>query len=453
MAAPLPSGLNMQVMPEAPRMDVNQFTPDVLKSFQVAQAGMKLSEELKNLSNKQAARELESAQIDMLRSKNKLEKMQIEHAQTNLPILVQQQLAQAQALTAEAERRKIYEQALVSAQVPQGQADLVRQTTENDLSGATAVGRYGVPETTAAVSAQTASNALAGAKADASFSKKPTVERVQALEAAKAQGSWGISEGTADEAGTVPAVFRETKEVQEIDPQTGNTLERIDIIDKRNGKTISKGEPRLTKLGADEKSVAASVKDATGLVQTKSLAEALDAKLDAYIKAGSGGLGQAMASNAANSAPNGMISVVKKALGAKMQSQETVEISGAIANLKNTIAHELFGSALSKQESENLQAMLPTSEDLADPKRAKEKLQSTKAFLDTKLKPYRDRGILQKAGLEKGTAVTAPVAPTAPTANPAMDVLRSGGTVLYKGVPHRLGVDPATGKPALVPAQ
>lgn len=444
----------MQVMPQAPRMDVNAFTPDVLKTFQVAQAGLHLGEELKNLQNKQAARELESAQIDMLRSKNKLEKMQIEHAQANLPAMVQAQLAQAQAQQAAAERQRIFDQAAVSVGIPQTQADLIRQTTGNELAGATALGAAKVPQTTAALQAQGAENALAGAKADAAFSNQSTPQRMQQLEAAKAQGSWGVSTGTADEAGSVPPIFRETRTVPDTDLQTGNVGDRLITYDKRNGNIISKGEiMNVSKLGADEKSVAASVKDATGLVQTKSLAEALEKKLDAYIKAGSGGLGQAIASNAANSAPDGIISVVKKAIGAKAQSQETVEISGAIANLKNTIAHELFGSALSKQESENLQAMLPTSEDLADPKRAKEKLLSTKAFLEAKLKPYRDRNILQKAGLEP--AATAPTTPTAPTtqSSPAMDILRAGGTVLYKGVPHKLGVDPATGKQALLPAQ
>jgi hypothetical protein len=442
----------MQVMPQAPNLDMNAFAPDVMKQFQVAQAGVLLGEQLKDLQNKQAARELEAAQIDALKSKNKLEKMQIEHAQQNLPVMVQQQLAQAQAQIAAAERQRIFDQAAVSVNLPQTQVDLAKQVTGNELAGATALGAAKVPQTMAAAQAQGAENALAGATADKGFSAQSTPQKLQQVEAAKAVGSWGVPSGTADDMSGVPPIFRESKEVEEIDPLTGNTFQRIDIIDKRSGKTITKGEPRLLKLGADEKSVAASTKDATGLIQTKSLAEALEKKLDAYIKSGSGGLGQAIASNAANAAPDGIISVVKKAIGAKAQSQETVEISGAIANLKNTIAHELFGSALSKQESENLQAMLPTSEDLADPKRAKEKLLSTKSFLEAKLKPYRDRGILEKAGLEKGPAAAAPVAPTQ-TVSPAMQVLQSGGTVLYKGVPHRLGKDPATGKPALVPAQ
>lgn len=408
----------MQVMPQAPRMDPNVFSVDVLKQMQVAQAGMQLGQEIANLENKRSMRELQAAQIDAAKSKNKLEMLQIDHAVTNLPTIVQAELAKAQAAIA-ADRNALA------------------------LSNATAAA--GLPQATANVQAAQTSNALASATADAPFAAQPSPDRAQELAAAQTLGSWGVSTGQVPQ-GEVPVVFRENKTVTEVDPQTGNTVERIIVIDKRTGQEVSRGDGRVTKPGVDEKSVLAASKDVTALTQTIGLADALGKELDAYIKSDEGGLGQAIATNAANSAPTGAFSVIKKAIGAKAQSEATVKLTGAIANLKNTIANALFGSALTKEESQNLIAMLPTSDDLADPTRMKQKLESTKAFLATKLKAYEGRGILDRGNFR------VPGATSAPAANPAMERLKAGGTVMYKGAPHKLGVGP-DGQPALVPAQ
>jgi hypothetical protein len=409
----------MQVMPQAPRMDPNVFSVDVLKQMQVAQAGMQLGQEIANLQNKRSMRELQAAQIDAAKSKNKLEMLQIDHAVTNLPTIVEAELTKAQAQIA---------------------AD------RNALATSTASAAAGLPQAMVNTQAAQTGNALASATADAPFAAQPAPARAQALQAAQTLGSWGVSAGQVQE-GEVPVVFRENKTVTEIDPQTGNTVERIIVIDKRDGRELSHGEGRTTKLGVDEKSVAAASKDITALTQTMGLADELGKVLDEYIQAGEGGLGQAVATNAANSAPTGAFSVIKKAIGAKAQSEATVKLTGSIANLKNTIANALFGSALSKEESQNLIAMLPTSDDLADPERMRQKLAGTKAFLATKLKAYEGRGILEKGKFQ----VPSPTS-LAPAANPAMERLKAGGTVMYKGAPHKLGVD-ASGQPALVPAQ
>lgn len=418
----------MQVMPQAPRMDPNVFAPDAEKTLRVAHSGLLLSQEIANLQNKRAERELQAAKIAADSAKLKYEMRLIEDAELRLPQVHQAALAKLEQERAASDLARVEAQALMSVNVPQKAAELKGSELSN-----------------AATTSQ--------ANKSSGFSSLNTPGQAQALTAAQTLGGYGIASGGIPD-GEVPLPFRKTEIRPEIDPQTGNTVERTVTIDSRNGRIIERGDVvGTTKLGVDEKSVSASMKDAEKLVSTKGIAQTLRDKLTKYAAAKQGGLLQAAATNAANAAPTGPISVVKKALGASLQSDETVEITGAIQNLKNTIANDLFGSALSKEESANLQGMLPTAEDLVDPKRALQKLKSTEEFLDAKLKPYVDRGVIRKSGLVNSEAAPAPAAkPAAAGTSPAMQVLQRGGTVLYKGVPHKLGTLP-DGRPGLVPAQ
>lgn len=433
MAAPLPSGSTVFALPQAPQANPRDFALDPQGALLTAQAGLHLGSELANLENQRAERELEAAQIKAKAAQNAYNLKAIEHATVNLPTMVGAEVAKAKDAQAAADASRALTEARVAQGIPGQTAELERVTGSNALAGAVTAGQLGIPVQQANIAAYQNANALANAKADFNFNSKPVTTRTQLLEAAKTQGGWGIAEGSAADMGTVPLPFRESKTVSEIDPVTGNTVERIDIIDKRNGQTISKGESRVTKPGTDEKSVTSAIKDATAIVQSKDLAQQLNEQLDMYIKAGEGGVGQAIATNMANKAPTGTISVIAKAAGARAQTEATVELTGSITNLKNVIGNSLFGSALSKDESAQLQGMLPTTEDLADPKRAKEKLKGTINFLDTKLRPYEERGILTKGKLS--TAVPANAKPPAAAFGDApLGTVKQVGTATYQMV-------------------
>lgn len=463
MAAPLPGGFNVNVVSQAPRVDPNAFAPDVLKSMQVAQAGLHLSQELANLTNQRALRELDAAKIDAAKSKNKLDMLLIDHATENLPKAVEVQLAEMQRKIAESDLARMGALSQMTAEVPVINAAVAAQGGRNALAGLNADAAFKNPERGAGVRQIQLENARLGGAADieSGYSALSTPDKAQLLKGAETFGAWGVKSGDMP-SGETPNAFRKTTNEPIVDQKTGNTILTPVTVDSRNGRVLSVGEGiGVTKLGADEKSVASSVKEMTSLVQTRDLAETLKTQLKEYGDKKQGGLWQAVASNAANSAPTGMISVMKKAMGSAAQSEATVKIVGAIQNLKNVISNELFGAALTKEENANLQGQLPTSEDLADPKRAMTKLTSTISFLDTKLSAYLQRGALQKSGLTPAGSAPAAAAPASPAATGSrqMDLLKAGGAVRYDG-PNpdlhgkmvRLGTGP-DGRPALVLAQ
>lgn len=376
----LPNGLDVRVMPQAPNIgDPKDFAVDITQGLAAAHAGLTLGQELariqdtgKQIELERARRKAELAQLDFA------EQMR-QHELESAPARVTAAIATAQAQAAEASNQQILAQARAAQGLPSFQATLEGQNLQ--------------------LGQQQTSNALAGAKADTSFSALSAPERAQTLAAAQVQGSWGVKPGQEGTAGT-PLPFRKQDSVQEYDPQTGNTIETDVVRDSRTGAIISHGESRVLKPGVDEKSVTSSRKEATALVSTIAMADDLGKALDDYSAKGKGGVGQAMATAAANSASSGPMSVLKKALGASLQNAETVKVAGLVQNFKNTIANAMFGSALSKNESENLIGMLPTTDDLADPPRAREKLKTAKQFLETKLKPYKDSGVLGKLRIQ-----------------------------------------------------
>jgi hypothetical protein len=131
----------------------------------------------------------------------------------------------------------------------------------------------------------------------------------------------------------------------------------------------------------------------------------------------------------ANAAPTGVISVVRKAIGAKLQNADTVRITGEIQNLKNVIAHELFGSALTKEESTNLQGMLPTPEDLVDPERAK--------LFAAEVKAWREGGQYALVLAQRGIGSPPVAQPTGWHQRAAAELERLGRRVVIRGHPGR----------------
>lgn len=418
----LPNGLDVRAMPQAPNIgDPRNWVFNAGEAMQSAQAGLTLGGEVARIGDL-------GEQIKLERAKRKAEMAQLDHAELlrqaeakALPSRVEQALAEAEAAKSQAKLSA----ARAAGIIPfvGKESELFNTTLDTNLAGqqgllagAKARNELGIPAAQAQLEAAGTSNALAGAKADTAFSGMSSPDRAQTLAAAQTKGSWGLAPGESMNTSTVPPVFRQPDQVEEVDPQDGNTYQTDVVKDKRTGTIISTGQRRLIKLGADEKSVTAATKDATALIQTIDLAHKLDSTLETYSKADKGGVGQAMATTMANGPASGPMSVLRKAAGASMQNSETVKVAGEIQNLKNTIGNTLFGSALSKNESENLNGMLPTTEDLADPARAKQKLQGTMDFLESKLKPYRDRGILKKTGLKEEAPT--PQSPTLVTQGP-----------------------------------
>lgn len=428
MAAPLPSGSTVFAIPQAPQADPRNFALDPQGALLTAQAGLHLGTELASLDNQRAQRELEAAQIKAAAAKNAYDMKAIEHATTNLPTMVGAEVAKAREAAAASDAARALTEARVQQGLPGTTAEAEASAARNALAGSTTAGQLGIPGQQAQLASYQNANTLANAKADLSFNSKPIPARTQLLEAAKFTGGAGIPEGWATDTGGVPIPFRELRPVSEVDPETGNTVERMDIFDKRNGQTISKGASYITKLGVDEKSQSVAMREATAIVQSKDLANQLNDQLETYIKAGEGGLGQSLATNLANKAPAGPISVITKAAGAKAQTAATVALAGAVTNLRSAV-----DSRLSKEKGAQIQGMLPTVEDLSDPARAKEKLQSTIKFLDTLISPYEERGILTKG---KMSAVASPNArpPAAAFGDAPLGTVKQVGTATYQMV-------------------
>ena len=144
MAAPLPSGLNVSVVPQAPQVDPRMFAGDPQGALASMQAGLLLSQELASLENKKAQRALEAEKIKLDMQRNKLERMYADEAIAQAPAMVGQLVGGA----------------------------LARQAAETELArrNATASLAAGLPEAVAGqqlagAQAQTAASQVARAKA------------------------------------------------------------------------------------------------------------------------------------------------------------------------------------------------------------------------------------------------------------------------------------------------
>jgi hypothetical protein len=391
----------LSVMPQAPNVDPRMFASDPAGALAASQAGLHLGTELAGLQNFQQKLELEKAEIAAKKSQNEYQRQLADHAVTTLPSMVQTQLDQYAATRAQLAAAAPTYVPVAGATVAQANASSLGSNAQAQQTAADIA--QGLPQFKSQLSGLSLSNEANVLNAATPESNLGTSQRIQTNAAAQTLGGYGLSPGESLDAtgSSVPIAFRKLENQVSIDPITGNTVSTPVTIDSRNGSVIQKGAPVLTKLGTDEKSVLQSSKDITAITSTIKMTDNLQKSLEAYAAAGGGGIGQATATNLANSAPTGPMSVIKKALAAKAQTAATVAVAGDIQNLKNTLANELFGSALTKEESQNLQGMLPTAEDLADPVRAQEKLKTTRKFLETKLQPYKDRGLVDKLNKTK----------------------------------------------------
>lgn len=401
----LPNGLDVRVMPVTPDVgDPKDYVFDTTSALQSAQAGLTLGQELVRIQDTGKQIELERAKraADLAEAKASIERLKHAELLRNAEAETLQSKTAAAIAQFEAQRKQANlqgasAQSLFDSRIPELQTGLLSKTLANETATANA-------------------NAMSG------FAGMSAPQQTQALAAAQAVGGWGVPSGGLNDVGGTPYPFRRTDTVESIDPTTGNTIQEDVVRDTRNGAIISRGERRVQKLGVDEKSTTAAAREATSLVQTIDMANKLSVSLDEYAKSGKGGLVQAMATSAANAPSNGPISVIKKAAGAAAQNPETTAIATEIQALKNNLGNAMFGSALSKNETENLNGMLPTVEDLADPVRAKAKLEQTKNFLQTKLRPYEERGILSKMKMApqgEPTSAQTPAAALQPAATQA----------------------------------
>lgn len=86
----LPSGSVVRVMPQAPDIgNPREWVNDPERTLANAQAGLAYAEQLKDLQNRQANRELEAVKIKAAKAQNDLDLALGEHALTNLPAIKQ----------------------------------------------------------------------------------------------------------------------------------------------------------------------------------------------------------------------------------------------------------------------------------------------------------------------------------------------------------------------------
>lgn len=463
MSAPLPQGFQTQVMPQAPRMDPNVFAPDAEKTLRVAHSGLLLGQELANLQNKRAERELQAAKIAADSAKLKYEMRLIEDAELRLPDVHKAALARLEQERATADLARVEAQALMSVNLPDTRARLASSEASNALLGSQAVGALGVPWILAAGTAWNAENALNTAQANntSGFSSLNTPGQVQATTAAQTRGSWGVSEGNLPD-GEVPYQYRQTQILPDVDGKTGNTVQRAITIDTRNGQVISKGDViNTTKLGVDEPSVKAARDAIAQVVQARDMARALKDSIETFKKEHPTWISQVRQGAAtvfANKSPQSVVGLAQSFAGGKLQSSQATDLAARAAALQNFYTKMVAGSAVTVDEASRLQPLVVNPGDMSDPKRMLEKLKGFEGLLDAKIQPFVISGVAAKSGMMPDQPPAAPAAPAAQgSAQPKdlrriMEALRRGEIREYDGVPVKLGTLP-NGRPGLVPAQ
>lgn len=456
MSAPLPRGYELSALPEAPRVDASAFAPDVLKAMTAAHVGLQLSQEFANLDNIQAKRELEAAQIKADKARNDLEMIQLDDARRRMA-------------------DPAFSQKLFDAKWDQVVQATVAGAAQSRLAGVAATAQVdaGLPQAQAALSTQAAQNELAGAKADAAsgFAGSPTPTRMQTAAAAQARGSWGVNPG---EEGEDPSdqnpAFRQSMSVQEYDPATGNQVEKIVTINSKTGKVLNKSDAvAVTKPGEGQKSALQLATEANGLSTAFDLLGNVKDALTPYLADKKGGIGQGLATIWANTPQEGLLSVLKTAIGRAAQSGDTKALSAAVSALTTTLSSEEFGKTLTPQELKQLLPMLPQAADVSDPETLAQKLAAVEQKLRAKAAPLEERRVFERLNLpnpgdrykvtsaaaaarehsKKGAGAV--VSDSGGAGKSVMDVLRSGGTAFYAGRKVKLVRD-ANGNEVLAPA-
>lgn len=497
MAAPLPTGASIGVLPVAPNIgDPRNFAMDTQGALASAHAGLLLGQEMANLDNLQAKRELEAAQIKYLKSKNDLDFHILEATRAQLPTLaglhVQTEIEKTNAAKLQAQEAGALASANLANQLPAATSSAALAKVQLDqkqsqfgdtifterLRLGTAPKTVAVENATLDAAKQEALNKGASAVADAPLAGKDAATRAltmaQANAAGQAMGSMLIApNGSGALAGSsafaVPADVQQgivnnklaelqgltTREVPDTDPVTGASVVRLVTYD-RLGNIRSTSAPISTaKPGSEQKSVMTQVKEATSVVQALQLARSLEQELLPYIKENQGGALQAVATKAANlDVSLNPLTMGAKGLGNVFQTPRTRSLVSKIENLNSTITHELFGSQVTGKENERANRMLPSSGDILDPSAAYTKLMGTVKMLEDKLSAL-PPGVLDKSGLSASIPVFQKDLGSSKIPADVMQRLQRGEAVYLKSAgntPFKLSKD-ASGKPVLVPVQ
>lgn len=422
-------------LPQAPRFDPSAAVNDPIKMLQNIHVGLQLGGELARLGDLKAQIELERKQRKAAMAETDYKLSAATHAMDTLPKIIEAQRAQAEQQAAEARQAT----ALASERLARG-----------------------VPGLQVASEVAAGTNALASATADAGLASSPAPVRAQTLAAAQARGSWGVSPGSesAEPTDDNPA-YRESTPIQEIDQETGNTVEKFVTINTKTGKILAKSEPvGVTKLAEGNKTALQAADEARGLVTTYGLLDNVKNLLSPYVEQGKGGMGQGAATIWANKKPEGMFSLLQSAIGRAAQSGDTQSLTAAIASLASGLTSAEFGKTITKSEMEQLAPFIPAVTDIAQPDVLAKKLVEIERRLQAKVAPLEEQKVFKRLNLATpGRPVSVaqaardskPAPAAAPAKPTAVDALKAGKTVIYQGKAYVLGTGP-DGKPALVPA-
>ena len=176
-------------MPQAPQVDPRMFALDAQGALLSAQAGIHLGTELASLQNLQGKLELEKAEIAAKKAKNEYDRQAAEHAITTLPQMVQTQVDQAKAASAQALATQQIVPSTTAATIASAQAGTA--SSQSAFAQTQAEIKAGIPQFRAEAATGEARNALASVTAATDFSKLSPQEKTRQLGLAKTAGELG----------------------------------------------------------------------------------------------------------------------------------------------------------------------------------------------------------------------------------------------------------------------
>lgn len=397
MAAPLPSGLNVSVVPQAPQVDPRMFAGDPQGALASMQAGFLLSQELASLENKKAQRALEAEKIKLDMQKNKVEQMTLEETANQLPSFVgeivrldfQEKMAASRAAAAQA--GNVYslatEQAALGVPKEQAKASLT-EAQQGQKPASVRAGELAREQAKGQAQGQ-----LEGVIAAAGGAQTPTGQRIAQEALAKAQG------------------VSDWKDEDEVDPNSGAIIRRR-VRYNPDGSIYEKAEPYVAHLPSGAKSAGSIAREVAELQQLRAVADSLDQALTTYEKSGDVGAAQAFATQWASTNPAGVFSLAKRFIGQWMQTKPTKDIVAQVQNFSNAVANGLFGASLTASEMQRLDKAVPSAGDISNPEAFRSKLKATIDLFESKIESARAQGIVGPTGRPVGQAAPATVGAT-----------------------------------------
>lgn len=415
----------VSVVPQAPQVDPRLFAPDAAGMLLSARAGVQLGTELAGLQNLQSRLTLEKAEIAAKKAKNEYERQAAEQAVITLPQMVQQQLAQAQAATAQAQASIPTFQPLAGAAIAEAGARTAG--SQFSLVQTEAGIKAGTPQFTAELQRLELENKKKAVLADVDYSGLSTSDKAREVAQKTAEGS---ATGAYDaKIKLARSLFNPSTEQTNMPPmpftaeKAGGLSENIkngllsrpyspwvqyiptDIEDpitkriRRTYKAISTLDgspvPEYDRPGYDidlRLGDSPDAKKVIALDQTLKLAQDAKGALEQYAAGNRGGYWQTVAAEYANTPAKGLASIGTRAFGTWLQSTETASLNSKLSALSNTIIKDLSGSGVTGDEFARLTTMLPTTGDLVNPKAAQAKLDNTIKYINTLSEPYKKRG-------------------------------------------------------------